>query len=139
MDGMSYTVGNLTKLIEANAQPEQQSTSFTYGGTAGGWGLPDSVTNAVGGVSNFMYDTTGSHPPGRLLMAASPVNTLFAMSDADHDASVTVLSYNADGLPSLVQDPMGHQVAIGYNAQSVGSGNLVITLTLQTGAPFYSR
>src|SRR5207247_315077 len=78
-------------------------------------------------------------PPGRLLMAASPVNTLFPMSDADHDASVTVLSYNADGLPSLVQDPMGHQVAIGYDAQSPGSGNLVITLTLQTGAPFYPR
>ena len=44
-----------------------------------------------------------------------------------YPASVTVLNYSSDGLPSLVQDPMGHQVTIGYNAQSPGSANLVVT------------
>lgn len=51
------------------------------------------------------------------------------MSNADHAPSVTTLQYNSDGLPSLVQDPMGHQEMVTYNAQSAGSGNLVITVT----------
>ncbi len=77
--------------------------------------------------------------PAGCSSAASPANTLFANTDPDYNPSITTLMYNADGLPSLVQDPMGHQVAIGYNAQSASSGNLVISLTLQTGAPLYSR
>ena len=51
---------NLTKTIEASGQPEAQSTQFSYTGTAGGWGLPDTVTNAVGGMG-LVLATSGSH------------------------------------------------------------------------------
>jgi RHS repeat-associated protein len=76
-------------------------------------------------VSSFDYDNT----TGRLLTASSPQNLVVPVGHVDRPASVTVLGYNTDGLPNLVQDPLGHQVTISYNALAVNSPNLVVTLT----------
>jgi YD repeat-containing protein len=133
--------GNLTQIIEAVGQAEQQTTSIDYTdvpgeGDDGQWGLPKKVTSPVGGVSSFDYhDTFGS-----LLTARSPVNTAAAAdadTGADAGSSVAVLAYGSDGLPSLVQDPLGHMVSVGYAAEATNSPNLVITLTFQiSAAPF---
>lgn len=142
MDGVSVgTTGKLTAVLrgwmDKSTTPATfrslETTSLTYNGTAGIWGLPDSLTNPVGGVSSFLYDTTGG--TGLPTSTATPANSIPEAGPADQAPSTTALQYNNDGMPTLVTDPMGHQVLIDYNAQAPGSANLVVTRTTRCDLP----
>jgi YD repeat-containing protein len=124
-DGGTLTVGNLTKITEAFGQPQQQATTLAYPSPNGAYGLPGSATNEVLATSSLTYDNT----TGRLLTASSPQNLVVGTNHPDRLESTTTLQYTTDGLPSLVQDPLGHQVGISYNASATNTANLVITTT----------
>ena len=115
--------GNLTSIIEALGTALAQTTNISF---AGDVRLPQSVTNPVGGVTTFVWDAG----PGRLTETHSPPNYLATEPDTDALASESITAYNADGLPSLLTDPEGHQVSITYAADPNVPSNLVTTLTL---------
>jgi YD repeat-containing protein len=136
---------NLTAVIEAVANAAlTQTTAFDYTdvmgeGNDGQFGLPKAVTDAVGATSTFDYQDEF----GGVVAARSPMNQALAtidpgnyMNHGDYPASVTVLSYNSDGLPAVIKDPMyvegqpGHVVSVSYAAEAVNSPNLVVTLTM---------
>ena len=105
-------------------------TQFAYG-AATAPGAPSAVTDYLGRVWSTEYDSLG-----RPNLSRTPPNPLASAGNPDQNPSVGTLQYNADGMPSLITDPLGRQVQVTYNG--IGAGQLEIT-TSQVGVPDSAR
>lgn len=110
--------------------PRQYHTIFSYNASTAP-GAPSAVEDYLGRVWTTEYDSLG-----RPSVSRTPPNPLASTGNPDQNPSVSTLQYNADGLPSLVTDPLGRQVQVTYNG--IGAGLLEVT-TSQVGVANSTR
>lgn len=110
--------------------PRTFRTQFSYN-SATAPGSPTGVTDYLGRVWSTEYDSLG-----RPNLSRTPPNPLASPGNPDQNPSVGTVQYHADGMPSLLTDPLGRQVQVTYNG--IGGGQLEVT-TAQVGAPDSAR
>ena len=89
---------------------------------------PTTVRDSVGRSALTTLDMATGLP----LQSTSPENLVVPAGHPDRAASVSSVQYT-EGLPTLITDPLGHQVSIAYNALSA-SLLQIVTTRLSDGA-----
>jgi RHS repeat-associated protein len=121
--GGALTLGNLARIIRAYNTPSAQHTTLDY--TAPLFpGMPTQATDWAGRTSTVSYNRDGSP-----FQSSSPQNLLAPVGDPDRDPSTGQTDQNADELPSLLTDPLGHQTQVDYRRDTTDPSRLVVTLT----------
>lgn len=121
--GGPLTVGNLTRVISAWGSPLAEATDFTYG-NPNFPGLPTAVQDALGATASVTY----LYPDGSPRYTTGPENLVAPAGDPDRAPSVTSTQQNAEELPSVLQDALGHGVEVTYCAEAPGSARMVVTV-----------
>lgn len=130
--------GYMTSDTHALGQPEQQTVTYDYYSD----NLPKSVTDALGRVSSFDYDTQGNATRiTRLDGTSNAVTTTFTYggrfgqlsSVTDPLNHTSTFSYDQNGNLTVATDPLNHQITFGYN----GAGQLTsVTDALNNAVQF---
>jgi RHS repeat-associated protein len=114
------STGYATSDTSALGQPEQQTTTYTYYSD----NLLQSVTDALGRVTSFDYDTLGNATRiTRLSGTSNAVTTTFSFggpfgqlsSVTDPLQHTSSFSYDPGGNLTTATDPLNHSTTFGYN------------------------